>query len=368
MKIIRNITIMMVIACTTLWAATSCDDKKEPDPAESKIVLSTENNKTEIAADGEDQVVFRVTVDGVDVTDKGVSVCYDFDGIGMCLASQNGKIVFSADAPGDYIFTAKYEGFESKPLIITVVGEEPAPTAGYVKNILIHKFTATDCPLCPQMTAALNQVQEGLPDDKLIIMALHGTLNKGVSQFVTPESTELDELFGVRGFPTAWIDEYMAAVQAPIELKMVIKRSKQVNPAVVGVDFGSTAKGSSIEVTGKLSFSEVGHYKVCCALMEDGIIYKNANSYGEGDDNSLYNNVLRDYAEETPVTGLELGMATGGSSQDFTYTIAVSPDWKQENCSVVVYVLKEHEAGDYNVANANVAKVGAKAASIPLAE
>lgn len=359
---------MMAIACSLLGTVTSCDDSGNNDNTESGVVLTTVNNKTEIIADDVDQVVFQVTVDGMDVTDQGVSVCYESGEVGTCLAPQDGKIVFSTETPGEYVFTAKYNNAESKPVTINAVGKQPIETAGYVKNILIHKFTATDCPMCPQMIAALKQVQESLPDDKLIVLAVHGTMNEGISQFVIPESTELYKLFGVKGFPTGWIDEYMEVAQVPLEIKTAIKRSKQVNPAVVGIDFESTAKGSSIEVKGELAFAEDGNYKICCALMEDDIVYKDALSYGDGEDNSLYNHVLRDYAVETPVTGLELGVVTAGIVKDFTYTITLSPDWKQESCAVLVYVLKESKSGDYNVSNADVAKVGEKAVSILLAE
>lgn len=335
----------------------------------SEVVLTADDNKTQIVADDKDEVVFRVMADGVDVTDKGVSVCWESEGGGMCISPKDGKIVFTTATPGNYVFTAKYKNVESDPVTIRAVSGQAVETAGYVKNLLIHKFSATDCTYCPSMTSVLDKVQESLPDDKLIVMTVHCTLNEGISQFVTPESTELYELYGVEGFPTAWIDGYLDAIANALEIKTVIKRSKQVNPAVAGVDFTSAMKGSTVEVTGKLTFSADGNYKVCCALQEDGIVYKNEYSYGgEGDDHSLYNHVLRDYAQETPVTGLDLGAVSAGDTKEFTYTIAFSSDWKQENCTVVVYVLRANESGDYNVTNANSAKIGGQAVSVPLAE
>lgn len=357
---------MLIFAIPAISAACSDDDdsKKSDDspqatienvtPTETSVSFSVRSKNADsfewsvYTTDGEAQMT-KVEKTGDDINREGL---------------ETGKSYT--------IEVVAYKGATASPSVrkkfTTTTGGGPGNATGYVKNILVHKYTATDCGYCPNMTAALKKAQEDLPDDKLIIMAMHCTLNEGISQFVTPEATDMYNNIG-GGLPTAWIDEFMKAASSSTEIKALVKQSKKVNPGIVGIDFESKSEGTSIKVKGRLSFVEGGKYKICCALLEDGIVYKHQYSVGgEGDDLSLYNHVLRDYAEETPVSGLSLDSIAAESTKDFEYTITTSSDWKIEKCSVVVYVLKEYKTGDYNISNANTAKVGAKAVSVPISE
>ena len=59
-----------------------------------------EADKTEIIADGEDAVNFKVYFEGQDVTSSS-SVCLDS---GMCLRPGGDSHVFTTDTPGEYVF------------------------------------------------------------------------------------------------------------------------------------------------------------------------------------------------------------------------------------------------------------------------
>lgn len=87
----------------------------EDTPAFGKLELVAD--KTEIAADDTDVVVFTVYGDGDDVTDMpGISVCMES---GMCMVARDGKFTWSTDTPGEYVFTAGFGDLHSDPVTVT---------------------------------------------------------------------------------------------------------------------------------------------------------------------------------------------------------------------------------------------------------
>lgn len=361
---LKNLLAGMLL-CAIPALTTGCSDKEENTSGGGDVPTAT----IEKLVPAETSVTFTVRTQHADAFEWSV---YEAGAEGeMTRVEKTSDDLTKEGLESGKNYTVKviaYKGTEaSEPVkknFTAVIGG--VETTGYKKNILVHKFTATDCGYCPQMTAALKKAQEGLPDDQLIVMSMHCTLNSGISQFVTREATQLSAIKNVTGLPAAWVDEYLEASRDATAIKTVVKRTKQENPGVVGIDFSSAKEGSAITVNGTLAFVEDGNYKICCALLEDGLIYKNPNSVGgEGPDKSLYNHVLRDYADQTPVTGLSLGDISAEATEKFEYTIQVGSDWKTENCSVVVYVLKQN-GNKYYITNANTAKVGEKAVSTPI--
>lgn len=92
--------------------AVSCE---KPDNTGSADGVVLKADKTEIIADGEDAVNFKIYFEGQDVTSSS-SVCLDS---GMCLMPGGDSHVFITDTPGEYVFTATYQGEHSEPVTVT---------------------------------------------------------------------------------------------------------------------------------------------------------------------------------------------------------------------------------------------------------
>lgn len=90
----------------------SCEKTNKAGLADGVVL---EADKTEIIADGVDAVNFKVYFDGQDVTSSS-SVCLDS---GMCLMPGGDSHVFTTDTPGEYVFTATYQGEHSGPVTVT---------------------------------------------------------------------------------------------------------------------------------------------------------------------------------------------------------------------------------------------------------
>lgn len=120
MKNFFNIASVATIACIMAFAGSSCDndDQKATPDSEPKVLLTA--NKTEIPANGIDEVDFTVTADRKEVTSDGASVCYEFEDSGSCLPTTDGKILFRSDVPGKYVFKATYKNITSNAVEITV--------------------------------------------------------------------------------------------------------------------------------------------------------------------------------------------------------------------------------------------------------
>lgn len=107
----NNKFLYILIAALSLLFTASCEKQT------SQTGLELSADKTEISADGTDEVNFKVYYDGEDVT-SDANVCLDS---GMCLMPGGEIFAFSTDTPGKYIFIATYQNEHSDPVTITAL-------------------------------------------------------------------------------------------------------------------------------------------------------------------------------------------------------------------------------------------------------
>lgn len=233
----------------------------------------------------------------------------------------------------------------------------------YEKKVVFHKFVATDCGFSPNMTKTLYQVQADW-ENEIVVISTHGQLG-ATSQYVIPESRELITIWGIRGYPTGLIDYYVNTSDYSYSgLCTSIEKSLNDNPAKVGISFSSQLGGNTLTVTGEVACEETANYKICALVVEDALRYDEGVSFGEDDGTGkmcIFNDVARDYAtfgdKGSSVEGISLGEIEAGTKYPFECTVEWNPEWKAENCSVIVYVMKEGKAGKYPITNCNYAKV-----------
>lgn len=99
---------LSVVAIVISLVLSSCTGDNGGGNGLEKTGIVLHADKNTVRADGTDRIVFRVEVDGVDVSSSGASVCYESETSSMCLPVKEGKFVFVTETPGKYMFVAHY--------------------------------------------------------------------------------------------------------------------------------------------------------------------------------------------------------------------------------------------------------------------
>lgn len=355
MKKLSNLFMMAL----SLFAFASCESTGTDPVAKPTIEISGVKST-------ETSVEFTITTTNADRFEYSVALASDAPSYTEVKGEETKTITVDNLTTGaEYAIVATaYNGeLSSETVVKNFKAEAGYVPVNYEKIVLLHKFTATDCPRCPGMIKSIKQVQENV-DNEIVVISTHCQLG-ATSQYIIPESRELMTIWGIQGYPSGVVDYYMktsgysySGVYTPV------KRSLNDNPAMAGISFSSKLEGNTLKVTGEVAYEETAKYKICAVVVEDGLICNNAT--GGDDDGSgrpwLFNHVARDYAtfgdKGSSVEGVFLGEILAGTKQEFTCTVEWNSEWKSENCSVIVYVMKEAKAGKYPITNCNHAKVG----------
>lgn len=314
------------MACATLLTAaafTACGNDDDDPPADASLVLvpSATTVKT-----GE-QVTFTVTDNGADVTAR--SQIYDLT-TGDVLTG-----AFSTQKPGSYQFAAIYDN-RTSPSVTVTVQSSTATTDTYFRHVLVLKFTGTWCTYCPNMTSALETVEEAYPG-RMIIMAMHSG-----DAYEVGEQAALANTFKVTGLPTSVFDYRETSSYSVALLKAKVKRSLTEFPAVCGVALASRTEGGKVKIDATVRFQQTGDYKICCAVTEDGIHAPGTSGSRDG----YYHHVTRAFA--TSASGDDIGNRTAGEEYKRSFEIEADDAWALDKCHVVVYVF-DRQPGENTV-------------------
>lgn len=220
----------------------------------------------------------------------------------------------------------------------------------YRKTVLVTKFTGTWCGYCPQMTAALEDLETFYPGG-FTILAVHGGDDLENSDVTVP----LEDKFGITGYPTAIIDYTYSSTQQLIMLRDRMEKTLAENPAFAGVAIETAVQGDEILVDAEVEFGVSGNWRICCVLTEDRI-------YREGTGGSVdgwYDHVVRVFA--TDPEGDDVGNMKEGSLGTFSWAIPLDAGWNVDNCSITVFILRESQDGVFFISNANFCRAGSSA-------
>ena len=319
-------------------AFTACGSDDDDPPADASLVLvpSATTVKT-----GE-QVTFTVTDNGADVTAR--SQIFDLT-TGDVLTG-----AFSTQKPGSYQFAAIYDN-RTSPSVTVTVQSSTATTDAYFRHVLVLKFTGTWCTYCPNMTAALETVEEAYPG-RMIIMAMHSG-----DSYEVGEQAALANTFKVTGLPTSVFDYRETSSYSVALLKAKVKRSLNEFPAVCGVALASRTEGGKVKIDATVRFQQTGDYKICCAVTEDGIHAPGTSGSRDG----YYHHVTRAFA--TSASGDDIGNRTAGEEYKRSFEIEADDAWTLDKCHVVVYVFDKQPGENtvYYVNNAATCPVDGSA-------
>ena len=362
--ILSAITFIALSACSGTVDPDSGTETKDPMKDVPEGVLRIFADKTEISADGNDEVTFTVMFGSEDVSNaKTLQLIRNFNGDEKYMAYGANK--FSTVTAGTYTFSAKYYyagnnytdnsvTVEAKPFFN---GEEK----NYKRQYLGTLFTSTGCNSCPLAAKGLKQLQADNPGE-IILAAFHADM-------VVPDPMTIAETYefqtalgGFQGLPAFFWNMREESYTGGSAFSESFAEEKDAYDTYSGVavetayDEGSSKLDVNIGITSNVP--SVFRYMVI--LVEDDIPAKGEYEQNGQNENYVHYNVVRKVL--TNVTGEKINdnlPLTVGVEVKASKSVELSKDWKPENMRVIVAAMTSEDGGyNWTVNNVNECKVG----------
>lgn len=322
---------LLALLVTAGCGLSSCSGAT--DDSETALAVELAYDKASIDADGESAVTFTVKQGGVDITAKA-TISYTYGEETKELA----QATFSTNVAGTYTFTATYDGQSSKPVSITA-NEITVVKSQFVRRICVMEFTGTWCTFCPSGALRLQDMLVRNFDGIYDLMAFH--LDK--DPMAIPQSSTLMKKFKQDGAPACAVDmrEGMDISSGPAKAKKACENSLENYPAHCGVAIASVYNEASktAEVTVKVNSEKTSKYRLAVYVLEDGIVYPQADGSITRDD-YVHNHVVRKLiAASGLVEGDDLGEIASGKEATKTYQVNIDKAWNIENLSFYALAL-----------------------------
>jgi hypothetical protein len=224
------------------------------------------------------------------------------------------------------------------------------------QNVLLLDFTGHTCKSCPKAHRTIDQLKT-LYGDRVVPVAFHlgyfaktqsGT--KFTTDFRTPEGGLLEKYFEFVSFPIGTVQNiskegliqhgtWPSEVSAYMDGDAPIKLGIQTN-------YLQGLHAFTIQVDVKALAAVEGTLKMAAWVVQDSIIdwQKDEDLEDMDDPDYVHMHVFR-----TSFNGLwgETMNAVPGVAKDFTFakelSVALKPEWKAEDCMVVVVVYREED-------------------------
>lgn len=249
-----------------------------------------------------------------------------------------------ASAKSDaYLIAAEYENQVSAPVAISFPGGTYEGEGNFFRSALVLQFTATWCKYCPAMTAIMHQIESAMPG-RMTLIKVHSS-----DDYRNNDGGWLVSMFDIPALPAATVDYREKVMTSGADVRGAIEQDLKGDPALCGIAMKAWKVGDQVGVKARIRFAQDGDYKVCCAIIEDGIIHAGGTEPG-----GLYEDVLRKI--EPSYKGQDLGSVKAGDEYPLGFVFTPGT-WNVDKCQIVVYVLRATSAGNY-VNNAAKCDVG----------
>ena len=362
--ILSAISFIALSACSGTVDPDSGTETKDPMKDVPEGVLRIFADKTEISADGNDEVTFTVMFGSEDVSNaKTLQLIRNFNGDEKYMAYGANK--FSTVTAGTYTFSAKYYyagnnytdnsvTVEAKPFFN---GEEK----NYKRQYLGTLFTSTGCNSCPLAAKGLKQLQADNPGE-IILAAFHADM-------VVPDPMTIAETYefqtalgGFQGLPAFFWNMREESYTGGSAFSESFAEEKDAYDTYSGVAVETTYdEGSSkLDVNIGITSNVPSVFRYMVILVEDDIPAKGEYEQNGQNENYVHYNVVRKVL--TNVTGEKINdnlPLTVGVEVKASKSVTLSKDWKPENMRVIVAAMTSEDGGyNWTVNNVNECKVG----------
>jgi len=336
---------LFIISIAISFIITSCSKGGGGGGGGTPVTLTLTLSKSSIRADNFDETMITVRdQNGTDVT----SSC-TFN-INNTTWSTN---MFHTISIGDILVYATKSGAKSNTDTLTATNPGPSP---FTQKVLAEDYTGTWCGFCPRVGVSLTNYAVSHPN--CIVVGMHGPTGSS-DPYIYQYSTSLVNAFNITGWPTAIINRNYKWTESTSTLDQ-----EATKRAALGLSLVSTVSGGTINVTAKVKFdvtTTVG-MKLVLMLMEDGLVYPQANYYapqygGNPITGYVHNHVLR--AAATDIFGelIPAAQQTIGNVWEKAYSFNAAA-YNINNCKIIGVVVFENSGGSYKGA-LNVQEVAA---------
>ena len=263
---------------------------------------------------------------------------------------------YTTTTAGSLQVTATYQDVTTNSALNVGVAEDYYK---FTKHVVIEDYTGTWCGYCPRVSYAIEQTRA--ETDQISVIAVHND-----NEFYCPEVTQLENAFGITGYPTAKIDRGSDwTFPEPSNVAQVVDLTLCDN-APLGLAITPSLSGNTMTVKVDAKFSQdfsFDNTKLVVMVLEDDLIadQENYTSYYGGTSvisNFEHDHVLR--ASLTNVAGdaIQSNEVTNSVySRTFTANVP-SNVVDTSKVSFVAFISNENFSGDAYVINSRVAHFG----------
>lgn len=345
-------------------------DFENPNPTDGYYIVA---DKTEIEANGEDVVTFKVyDPDGNDLTASTernyVTIVDEVTGANI------GDNVFewTSIKDGEYEFSATFKGHPTENTV-TVKSVNRSKYEKYFKKVVVYDITSTMCGPCHTLVEQMAAIPEEYAD-RMEVLAIHSTM-MGNDPFVIGNgspATSLMRRFGLSGLPATIYSldhsiQGAGSVTTPTILSGVIENQLRSNPATCGIAVKSSAHTvadgkSSVKIDAAITSSVGGEYDLFYVLLLDNMTASSPYTYD--DKTHEYDDiVLAMTGNYMSVDNTSLIETVANEEKTETYTFDLETELTQDyldNMRVAVLALRSN--GDASIVdNITVCKLGESA-------
>lgn len=361
----------LIAAFAAVLSIVSCSGTVDPEGDKNAVpegVLRIFADKTEITADGNDEVTFTVMFGSQDVSnEKTLQIIRNYNGEEKYMAYGANK--FSTVTAGTYKFTAKYyyggNNFTDNEVEIVAepffTGEEQE----FERRYLGILFTSTGCTSCPTAAKGLKSLQEANPG-KISLVAFHKDFSGIPDPMAIPETDEMaSALGGFTGLPTFFWNMRQSSKTGGAQYDNfyaeTLEAEKQEYETYSGVDVDASYDEATSKLTVNVGITSnmPNAFRYLVMLVEDGITGYEQASSSQGNSEYVHNNVVRDVLTGVLGDKLNDGLPlTVGVTVNATKTVTIDKSWNLDNLRVVAVAMTSDDGGyNWTANNVNECKV-----------
>ena len=340
-KLLYLLPLMMIVGCS---------EKIGSDDTVGVAPYTLSVDKTEIESDGKQVATFKITdANGTVLTDNTElmsKIYFKNEATGRRLTRKTKT--FRSVEDGEYTFSATFSG-EPCENTVTIKSQNRTNYEVFKKSVCLYRFTASWCVNCPSMTEGLDRVNDWTKG-RLVELDMHGAgstyqLSDG-TRFV---ADHLISQFKAGGFPSCVYDlDLMSDSRSYSEIEELVFDRIAEAPATCGIKANSTFAKDELTLQASVKTSTGGTYDLGYALLVNNL------DGGAGAYEDKYNNVviaLSGNYENLSTAAQELAKEQEKQIVDFKQTVTLPDGAKPEDCSLVVFALKQN-GSDIDIDNA----------------
>lgn len=341
-----------LFSCICASVLLSCHGAVEDPYAVPEGVLRIFADKTEILADGNESVTFKVMFGSRDVSNERTLQLLRRYEDGDEKRMEYGVSSYATATPGTYTFRAEYYygGRHISDNSVTVTASEfyTGEEQDFEGRLLCLYFTSTTCTSCAGAAANIKKLQEKYPD-AFSVVSLHRYLAAPDPMETEHTQQLISELGGFEGLPAVFwnMDDDTIVLNGDVETSFDGYMATYKPYCGVTVDAEYDAQTRSLSMDIGVTSNLPADYRFYVFLVEDEI-----DEYDQCGDPYVHQNVLRDLLTDARGDKLNGGLPLSvGVEARARKTTVLDPSWDAENMRVIVAAATSMDNGRSYVVN-----------------